>query len=78
MGLTLKDFGDLALEAVERAVPRQPAILGCRLTSGEFHDHRRIAARDTADDDRIHRRWLARPAGAAARRSPFTLRRVKD
>jgi Lrp/AsnC family transcriptional regulator, leucine-responsive regulatory protein len=47
---TLADF--------ESAVKRCPNVLSCHLMSGEYDYILRIAAKDLADYERIHRDWL--------------------
>ncbi|MFN3616322.1 MAG: Lrp/AsnC family transcriptional regulator [Rubrimonas sp.] len=85
LGLTMEVFVDItlssqseeALEAFERAVDRYDEILECWLTSGDADYHLRVAARDMADFDRIHRTQLSRLPGVAAMRSTFALRAIK-
>jgi len=85
LGLTMEVFVDItlasqseeALEAFERAVDRYDEILECWLTSGDHDYHLRVAARDMADFDRIHRSCLSRLPGVSAMRSTFALRPIK-
>ena len=85
LGLTMEVFVDItlasqseeALEAFERAVDRYDEILECWLPSGDHDYHLRVAARDMADFDRIHRSCLSRLPGVSAMRSTFALRPIK-
>lgn len=67
---TLSDF--------ESAVKRCPNILSCHLMSGEYDYILRIAARDLADYERIHKQELSRLPGVTRLRSNFVLRDVKS
>jgi DNA-binding Lrp family transcriptional regulator len=75
--ITLASQSEEALEAFERAVDRCDEILECWLTSGDHDYHLRVAARDMADFDRIHRSCLSRLPGISAMRSTFALRPIK-
>jgi DNA-binding Lrp family transcriptional regulator len=75
--ITLASQSEDALEAFERAVARYEEILECWLTSGDHDYHLRVAARDMADFDRIHRSCLSRLPGVSAMRSTFALRPIK-
>lgn len=86
LGLAVEVFVDIrlasqseeTLDAFERAVTRHEEILECWLISGDADYHLRVAARDMADFDRIHRACLARLPGVASMRSTFAVRRIKD
>ncbi|MHB2264851.1 Lrp/AsnC family transcriptional regulator [Aliihoeflea sp. PC F10.4] len=67
---TLADF--------EAAVKRCPNILSCHLMSGEYDYVLRIAARDLADYERIHRDWLTAMPHVTKINSSFALREVID
>jgi Lrp/AsnC family transcriptional regulator, leucine-responsive regulatory protein len=67
---TLSDF--------ETAVKRCPNVLSCHLMSGEYDYILRIAARDLADYERIHRDWLTAMPHVIKINSSFALREVVD
>lgn len=66
-----------ALEAFETAVGRMKEILECHLVSGEGDYRLRLAARDMADYDRLHRDRLARLPGVASMKTSFSIREIK-
>ncbi|MGB5483325.1 Lrp/AsnC family transcriptional regulator [Parasphingorhabdus sp.] len=63
--------------AFESAVHQIGEILECHLMSGEADYRLRVAARDVADYDDIHRNCLARLPGVAAMHSAFAIRAIK-
>jgi Lrp/AsnC family leucine-responsive transcriptional regulator len=63
--------------AFESAVQQIGEILECHLMSGEADYRLRVAARDVADYDDIHRNCLARLPGVAAMHSAFAIRAIK-
>lgn len=67
---TLSDF--------EAAVKRCPNVLSCHLMSGEYDYILRIAAKDLADYERIHRDWLTAMPHVTRINSSFALREVVD
>ena len=67
---TLSDF--------EAAVKRCPNILSCHLMSGEYDYILRIAAKDLADYERIHKEWLSAMPHVTKINSSFALREVID
>lgn len=67
---TLADF--------EGAVKRCPNVLSCHLMSGEYDYILRIAAKDLADYERIHRDWLTAMPHVTKINSSFALREVID
>jgi len=67
---TLKEF--------EAAVRRCPNVLVCYLMSGEYDYILRIAAKDLADYERIHRDWLSALPHVVKINSSFALREVID
>jgi len=85
LGLTLNVFVEIsltsqseeALEAFEAAVRRAEDVLECHLTTGEADYILRVAARDMADYDRIHRRCLSRLPGVSSMKTIFSLRSIK-
>ncbi len=85
IGLELDVFVDIsltsqsqeALTAFESAVLRFDEILECQLLSGAADYRLRVAARNVADFDRLHRHCLSRLPGVAAMHSAFALRTIK-
>lgn len=75
--ISLNSQAQEALERFEQAVLHGEEILECKLTSGASDYILRVAARNVADYDRIHRNTLARLPGVASMRSIFTLRSIK-
>lgn len=67
---TLSDF--------EAAVKLCPNVLSCHLMSGEYDYILRIAARDLADYERIHKEWLTAMPHVTKINSSFALREVVD
>ena len=67
---TLSDF--------ETAVKRCPNILSCHLMSGEYDYILRIAAKDLADYERIHKEWLTALPHVTKINSSFALREIVD
>ncbi|MEY4270163.1 MAG: hypothetical protein RLZZ58_1379 [Pseudomonadota bacterium] len=86
LGLGLDVFVDIslhsqseeALTAFEAAVLAHDEILECQLLSGASDYRLRVAARDVADFDRLHRHCLSRLPGVAAMHSAFALRTIKS
>lgn len=85
LGLTLHVFVEITLnsqarevlEAFESAVLRYDDILECHLTSGHADYILRVAARDMADYDDIHRNCLARLPHVSSMQTIFTIRPIK-
>lgn len=67
---TLREFED--------AVQRCPNVLVCYLMSGEYDYILRVAAKDLADYERIHRDWLSALPHVVKINSSFALREVID
>ncbi|TCD12325.1 Lrp/AsnC family transcriptional regulator [Oricola cellulosilytica] len=67
---TLRDF--------EEAVKRCPNVLVCYLMSGEYDYILRVAAKDLADYERIHRDWLSALPHVVKINSSFALREIID
>ena len=67
---TLSDF--------ETAIKRCPNVLSCHLMSGEYDYILRIAARDLADYERIHKEWLSAMPHVTRINSSFALREIID
>lgn len=74
--ITLAGQSDALLEAFERAVALIPDVLECHLMAGTADYLLKVAARDTEDFARIHRRHLARLPGVRQMQSSFALRTV--
>ena len=75
--ITLSGQADEVLEAFEKAVRLVPDILECHLMSGEDDYMLRVAARDLAHFDAIHRESLSRLPGVSAMHSSFSIRQIK-
>lgn len=67
-----------ALSEFEAAVKLCPNILVCYLMSGEYDYILRVAAKDLADYERIHRDWLSALPHVVKINSSFALREVID
>ena len=57
---------------------RCPNVLVCYLMSGEYDYLLRIAAKDLADYERIHKEWLSAMPHVIKINSSFALREVVD
>lgn len=66
------------LSEFEAAVKRCPNILVCYLMSGEYDYTLRVAAKDLADYERIHRDWLTALPHVVKLNSSFALREIID
>ena len=66
------------LAEFESAVKLCPNVLSCYLMSGEYDYILRIAARDLADYERIHKDWLSAFPHVVKINSSFALREVID
>ena len=75
--ITLTSQSEEALTAFESAVKSFDEILECQLLSGASDYRLRVAARNVADFDRLHRHCLSRLPGVAAMHSAFALRTIK-
>lgn len=75
--ITLDNQSRACMEKFEAAVQQYPDILECDLVSGEADYRLRVAARDLADFDNIHRRCLAELPGVSAMHTSFVLRPIK-
>lgn len=74
--ITLSRQTEGALDAFERAVAASPDILECHLMAGDYDYLLRVAVRDSADYERLHRKQLTTLPGVARIRSHFALRQV--
>jgi Lrp/AsnC family transcriptional regulator, leucine-responsive regulatory protein len=75
--VALKTQGDKAFDQFERAVLATPQILECHLMAGGNDYLLRIAARDSADFERIHRDVLAKLPNVARLESNLAIRTVR-
>lgn len=66
------------LDEFEAAIRLCPNVLVCYLLSGEYDYVLRIAAKDLADYERIHREWLSALPHVAKIVTSFSLREVID
>lgn len=76
--ISLSGQFEKSLSEFESAVKRCPNILSCHLMSGEYDYILRIAAKDLADYERIHRDWLSAMPHVTKINSSFALREVVD
>ncbi len=74
--MTLEGQSVAHLSAFEEAVKKCPNVLICYLMSGTSDYILRIAARDLADYERIHKEWLSTMPGVVRMTSSFALREV--
>lgn len=74
--ITLEGQSVSHLTAFEAAVKECPNVLVCYLMSGTSDYLLRVAARDLADYERIHKEWLSAMPGVARMTSSFALREV--
>ncbi len=74
--MTLEGQSVAHLTAFEEAVKKCPNVLICYLMSGTSDYILRIAARDLADYERIHKEWLSTMPGVVRMTSSFALREV--
>ena len=76
--ISLSGQFEKTLTEFEAAVKRCPNVLSCHLMSGEYDYILRIAARDLADYERIHKEWLTGMPHVIKINSSFALREVVD
>jgi Lrp/AsnC family leucine-responsive transcriptional regulator len=76
--MSLSGQSEKILSEFEAAVKRCPNVLVCYLMSGEYDYLLRIAARDLADYERIHKEWLSAMPHVIKINSSFALREVID
>ncbi len=74
--ITLEGQSVSQLAAFEDAVKECPNVLVCYLMSGTSDYLLRVAARDVADYERIHKEWLSAMPGVARMTTSFALREV--
>jgi Lrp/AsnC family leucine-responsive transcriptional regulator len=75
--VSLNSQTDEALTAFEKAVNRVPEILECHLMTGQADYVLRVAARNIADYERLHRERIGRLPHVARIESSLRLRTVK-
>lgn len=66
------------LREFEEAIKLCPNVLVCYLMSGEYDYVLRVAAKDLADYERIHRDWLSALPHVVKINSSFALREIID
>lgn len=76
--ISLAGQSEKMLSEFEAAAKRCPNVLVCYLMSGEYDYLLRVAARDLADYERIHKEWLSAMPYVTRINSSFTLREVVD
>jgi Lrp/AsnC family transcriptional regulator, leucine-responsive regulatory protein len=76
--MSLSGQSETILSEFEAAVKRCPNVLVCYLMSGEYDYLLRIAAKDLADYERIHKEWLSAMPHVTKINSSFALREVVD
>ncbi|MEO1323813.1 MAG: Lrp/AsnC family transcriptional regulator [Pseudomonadota bacterium] len=74
--VTLNNQKDDRLQSFEKAVRRSPDIAACYLMTGEADYLLRIAVRDTADYERVHRDVLTKLPNVERVISQFAIRTV--
>lgn len=76
--ISLSGQFEKTLSEFEAAIRRCPNVLSCHLMSGEYDYILRIAARDLADYERIHKEWLSAMPHVTRINSSFALREIVD
>ena len=76
--ISLSGQFEKSLADFEAAVKRCPNVLSCHLMSGEYDYILRIAAKDLADYERIHKEWLSAMPHVTKINSSFALREIID
>jgi len=66
------------LSEFEAAIKRCPNVLSCHLMTGEYDYILRIATRDLADYERIHKEWLTAMPHVTKINSSFAMREIID
>jgi Lrp/AsnC family leucine-responsive transcriptional regulator len=66
------------LSEFEAAIKRCPNVLSCHLMTGEYDYILRIAARDLADYERIHKEWLTAMPHVTKINTSFAMREIID
>jgi DNA-binding Lrp family transcriptional regulator len=78
VNISLSGQSDKILREFEAAVKNCPNVLVCYLMSGEYDYLLRVAARDLADYERLHKDWLSAFPHVVRIHSSFTLREIVD
>ncbi len=76
--MSLAGQSEKMLTEFEASVKRCPNVLVCYLMSGEYDYLLRVAARDLADFERVHKEWLSAMPHVTKINSSFALREVVD
>ena len=78
VNVSLSGQFEQSLADFEAAIRHCPNVLSCHLMTGDFDYVLRIAARDLADYERIHKEWLTAMPHVTKINSSFALREVID
>lgn len=76
--ISLSGQFEKSLAEFEAAIRHCPNVLSCHLMTGEYDYVLRIAARDLADYERIHKEWLSAMPHVTKINSAFALREIVD
>ena len=76
--ISLSGQFEKSLAEFEAAIKTCPNVLSCHLMSGEYDYVLRVAARDLADYERIHRQWLTAMPHVTKINSSVALREIID
>jgi Lrp/AsnC family leucine-responsive transcriptional regulator len=76
--ISLSGQFEKTLSEFEAAIKRCPNVLSCYLMTGEYDYILRIAARDLADYERIHKEWLTAMPHVTKINSSFAMREIID
>lgn len=76
--ISLSGQFERSLAEFEAAIKHCPNVLSCHLMTGEYDYVLRIAAKDLADYERIHKQWLTAMPHVARINSSFALRDIVD
>lgn len=76
--ISLSGQFEKSLAEFEAAIKNCPNVLSCHLMTGEYDYVLRIAARDLADYERIHKQWLSAMPHVTKINSSFALREIVD
>ncbi|MBP0441004.1 Lrp/AsnC family transcriptional regulator [Tianweitania sediminis] len=76
--ISLSGQFEKTLSEFEAAIKRCPNVLSCHLMTGEYDYILRIAARDLADYERIHKEWLSAMPHVTRINSAFAMREIID
>ena len=76
--ISLSGQFEKSLAEFEAAIKHCPNVLSCHLMTGEYDYVLRIAAKDLADYERIHKQWLSAMPHVTKINSAFALREIVD